>query len=233
MRTVSVLFLSTCCVCATLEAQVARPPDEIAKPRPDLVLKNPRERSPAWVGAIERLRAQPRAGEIQNAGVTAYITDVVSVPDREKAEIQKILADYDAAVLERAAKWEEDLKALRAQYEEKMIELLPDDRREPMRNALKISHDNWITGHDLQAMIERNSIERMKNLPPREKPDREKALAEVRAWLTEQRNLAKKKDEETLRKIRELLTPEEVKRLETFDRDRIVAEPEKKNDEKK
>jgi hypothetical protein len=214
--------------CAESWAQAEKTPEEIARERDQLTKKDPRERSPQWARAIERIRAQPRPGEIQNAGITAYVGDIVAVSEQDKAEIKKVLEAYDAAVLERAAKWEDELKTIRAQYEDKVIALLPAERREAIRNALKLSHDHWGAQYDLEAALQQGSLERFKNMPPKEqKAARDKAREELRTWLEQQKTTAKQTTADVLKKIKELLLPDEAKRLEEFDRDRMVAPPKK------
>jgi hypothetical protein len=226
---------------SALFAENEKPVDDVIKTRSGLVLKNPRERGLEWIGALDRLRAQPRAGEIQNAGVTAYLTDIADVSDEQKAAIQKLLAEYDAAALSQAAKWEESLKALRAQHEAKMLEVLPAERREALGAALKLSHESWVSGCDLRAGLQRGSIERAKKMQQAAAPTddasrvaHEKWLKEQRLllqkWLKEQSAAAAQKDQEVLAKIRGLLLPDEIRRLEACDADRVVAPPAAKPD---
>lgn len=187
------------------------------------------EPSENWIAAIERLRSFPRPGEIVNAGVTAGAADIVKVSPAEEASIDKLVAEYDAAALQKAAKWEDELKALRADYEAKVVAAFPEAKRDTAKKLLDLSHAKWVTPTERDVKFKKEFIEREKafKLATRNKPPEEttEAREEIKTWIHDERAKMAKEDEETIAALKALLTPEEVERLERFNRHRPVPTP--------
>src|SRR5262245_48894297 len=102
-----------------------------------------RSQDPKWLTAIERLRLQPRPGEISNFAITTDIADIYKLTEEQKTKIAALQDAYDAAILQKAQKWEEESKALRAEYEAKLVEALPEEKREQSKKLLDLSHAHW------------------------------------------------------------------------------------------
>jgi len=190
----------------------------------------PAELNAEWLGAVERLRVLPRPGEIKAAGVTANLCSVYELADGDASKCETLAKEYDAALLKLAAKWLEEEKALRAEYEARLVLLLPEAKREAARKALEFSHAHWVTPTDREAGFRKEYSERLTAL--RESRLRisaeefEATGAKLKAWVKGRRAQLTQQDENVLRQIREMLAPDEAARLDQFDRNR----PAKKND---
>jgi hypothetical protein len=182
-----------------------------------------------WIAAIERLRTFPKPGEVANAGVKAGVTDIVKVSEGEAANVDKIVTEYDSAALQLSAKWEQDLKTLRTEYEAKIIAALPEARRDTAKKLLELSHAKWVTPTERDVKFKKEFIEREKafKLETKNKSPEEAAEArdEIKAWIREERAKMAKEDEDTVNALKALLTPEEAANLERFNRHRVVQPP--------
>jgi hypothetical protein len=182
--------------------------------------------TPAMLTAIERLRLTPKAGEIMNSGITAGVADVFDVPEAARGNVDKLVAAYDAEQLKLAEKWESELKALRADYEAKIIAEIPEPRRDTAKKLLDLSHEKALMPIDLEQQFTRELIarsnethERTKNLSPDQQAE---GRALLNQWVREQRNKIATEMANAVDSLREILTPEEVQRLEKFNRHRPV-----------
>ena len=227
-------FWTAALLCALLLPSVVRagtPAKEEPKPKERPAKTRgvePRAQNPLWLAALDRLRDAPQAGEIINVGVTANVADVFDVKDDEKAKIAALQEAYTKALLQKAAKWEDEMKALRADYEAQMAALLPEARRETARKLLDFSHTSWAAAYDWELKFNRDFVARSKEQPKPTTADEQKEVMRVmQAWMASRRDQQKKDEQAVLKTIRDMLTAEEAGRLEKFDRNR-PAEPEKK-----
>lgn len=208
----------------------AEPKEEKEPPKPDdrraPIRMAAREQNPEWVAAMERLRLLPRAGEIKNVGVTANISDIYDLNASEKAGVAKIQEEFEAALIQRAAKWEEEEKALRAEYEQKLIEALPAAKRENSKKILDFSHTQWVGTLDREARLKRETLERAKAQKTAQQTASVDQLregrAEMMAWIREQRSKAAEQDEKDLKAIKALMDSDESARLDQANRNRLV-----------
>ncbi len=226
----------------------AAPPTPIAQPTTPIVpsaakpamppvnsLKPP---SPEWVTLLERLRIQPRAGEINNGTLNASLVEVFGDSPDAKMKSSALSADYEKALLEKAAKWEGELKELRAQYETKMIAELPEAKRATAQKLLDASRAKWTEASSRDAKTRTEFMERMRNGPRVPAPGLKPAVAngqppalpgqpgtDATAWMREQRMNAMKQDEQSINEMRGLLSPEDAARFDAHNRSRPALAP--------
>jgi hypothetical protein len=186
------------------------------------------ERSNEWLIALEKLRILPRPGDIQNAGILANIGDVVETTAEQKAAIAGAMKAYDAALVQKTAQWEADMKALRAEYEAKVLAALPAPRREAAGKALAYSHEQWVTPFEFEAKLRAEYIEKRlagenKDTPPEEIEAHKK---ELQTWIRSQRDKAQEHNKEVVKNLKALLDPKEAERLSEFDKNKeLPAKP--------
>ena len=184
------------------------------------------EQSPEWIGAVERLRLLPRPGEIKTATVTANISALYALTPDESAKYAAAAREYEAALLPLAAKWLEEEKALRAEHEAKLVQLLPEAKRENARKLLEFSHANWVTPTDREAAFRKEYSEKATALRESKMhisaEEYEVARAKMQAWVKESRAKLNQQNQDLLKQIREMLAPEEAARLDQFDKSRPV-----------
>lgn len=185
------------------------------------------QRPEAWLRATERLRHFPRPGEIVNAGIFAHIGDVVETTPEQKAAIVDAIKSYDAALLKKAEAWENDMKALRAEYEAKVIAALPDARRDAAKKTLEYSHAQWTPTLEFEMDLKTKFAQKRNaadapNVPPEEA---EAARKELRAFIKTERQKRVDKDAETTKTLKGMLDAKEVERLSSFDKNREVPVP--------
>ena len=187
------------------------------------------EPTPEWLAAIERLRINPKPGEIENGGLTTGVTEVFELSPAEQQNVDKIVAEYDAELVKKAAKWEEELKAARAEYEAKVIAALPEPKRDAAKKILDFSHAKWTPPLDREQKFKVAFVEREKALREKTKGKTPEEIAdareELRAWVKEERARMTKEDEDLIASLKALLTPEEAQRLDRYNRHRVVAPP--------
>lgn len=184
----------------------------------------PPEHSDDWLEAIERLRSMPRPGEIKNAGVSASIADVYELTPEQKAKVAGINAAFEAELLARAAKWDAEQRALRDDYEARVLLAIPQERRESAKKLLDFSHSKWITPLDRESAFKKEYLRRANELLE----DRAKLSVEelnekrkeMQAWVKAERHRINAQDAEVLKGLRALLSKDELERLEQFDRNR-------------
>ncbi len=202
----------------------------------------PRPQNQEWIAILERLRIQPRAGEINNGTVNASLADIFSDSAEAKTKSSAIAADYEKALLEKAAKWESDIRDLRAQYETKMLAEFPEAKRETAQKFLDMSRTKWSESATRDAKSRAEFLGRMRNgtlpqlpgLKPvatnQQQPNAHATPvgqpgADASTWMREERMKAIKQDEEGVKALRELLATDEAARLDHFTRGRAVIPP--------
>lgn len=182
------------------------------------------EPNPDWLAAVERLRALPLPGEIKNASLAAPIGEVFDVPAENKAKLKDLSAAYDAEALKLAARWESELKALRDAHEAKMIQALPEPRRDAAKKVLDFSHQRWVTPTDREASFRKVYSERVNALREQKSKMSAEEYAEAaekqKSWVKEERARMIQQDEDLLKQLREMLAPDDAKRLDPFNRNR-------------
>jgi hypothetical protein len=182
------------------------------------------EYSDEWLEAVERLRSMPRPGEVKNVTTAASVAELFDLKADEKAKIVEIVAAYESELLKRAAKWEAEQRQLRDEYEAKVIAAMPEARRASTKKLLDFSHSKWVSPLDIESGFKKEYTRRANEL----REDRAKLSVEelsekrkaMQAWVKETRNRINAQNEEVLKDVRELLSPEEAQRLEQFDRHR-------------
>jgi hypothetical protein len=190
----------------------------------------PEERSTEWLIAIEKLRTLPRPGDLQNASVFANIADVIETTPEQKASIVAAMKAYDAAMVQKAAQWESEMKSARAETEAKIVALLPEARRAAAKKALDYSHDQWVTPYDFEARLRADFLKRKEkaddvNVP---KDELEAYRKEFMNWLQTQRQKSREKNADVAKNVKALLDPKEAERLSEFDKNKEVPPPPKK-----
>lgn len=195
------------------------------------------ELTPEWLAAIERLRLSPRPGQVVNAGISAGVADLFEVSAPVSEKIDKVVAAYDAERVKRAAKWNAEMLALRAEYEAKVVAELPEARRETAKKLLEFSHEKWQTPIEREAQFNKDFEEKLKDAREKSKnitPEQHAEQTEIlRVWVRDQRAKLMKEDNDVIEGLRALLTPEEVQRLELFNRHRQAAPQPQPGDIKK
>lgn len=187
------------------------------------------ERSSEWLIALEKLRILPRPGDIQNAGILANIGDVVETTREQKTAIAAAMKAYDAALVQKTAQWEADMKALRADYEAKVLAVLPEARREAAKKALAYSHEQWVTPFEFEAKLRAEYVDKRlatenKDTPPEEIDAHKK---ELQTWIKTQRQKANERNIEVAKNLKAMLDPKEAERLSEFDKNKEVPMPPK------
>lgn len=182
-----------------------------------------RELSTEWLWAIERLRALPKPGEIRTTeGLNAGVTDIYDVQKAELTQIEKALSDYDAALLQKAAKWETEMKELRAEYEAKIVAALPQAKQAEAKKVLDFTHSKWATPSEREGKFKAQFAARAKayHEATKDKSLDEKAEAQeiVSAWVKAERLKMTKEDFDQIDAIKALTTPDIAQRLEKFNR---------------
>lgn len=180
----------------------------------------PAELSPEWLGAVERLRLLPRPGEIKGFGFVANVAAVYGVSAESAAKCEAVQKEYDAALLKLAAKWEQDAKALRAEYEPKLVQALPQEHREPAQKVLNASNAHWMTPYDRETGFRNEFAKRSAEV--RESKLKitaeafEEAKGKLQAWVRETRAKLIQQNEDYLKQLREMLGPDNAARLDNI-----------------
>jgi hypothetical protein len=196
--------------------------DEKPAPAPPPDKLYHREPAAEWLWAIERLRVMPKPGEIRTSeGINTGVTDIYDLKAEETQQIEKVVSDYDAAVLQRVAKWESELKELRAEYEAKVIAALPESKQAEAKKVLDLTHDRWVTTSEREGKYMAKVTakakafrEAIKDKTPDEKQEAQEAMA---AWVKSERAMMRKEDMDLIAMVRALLSPEAAKKLDKFD----------------
>jgi len=186
------------------------------------------EPDPEWLGAVERLRVLPGPGEVKAAGATASLWALYELAPEDTAKCEAIAKEYDAALLKLAAKWLEEEKALRAEHEARLVQLLPEAKRAAARKALEFSHAQWVTPTDREAGFQKEYSEKVREARAHTKLEElEAARSKVKAWVSERRARMAQREEDVLKQVKEMLGPEEAKRLDQFDRSKPAQKSDK------
>jgi hypothetical protein len=197
----------------------------------------PKPPNPEWIALLDRLRVQPRSGEVNNGTLFASLTDLFSESTDVRAKSTALSAEYEKALLEKAVKWESDVKELRTQYEAKMIAELPEAKRLEAQKFLDASRAVWSESNARDAKTRAAFLERMRaGAHPQpvgkavtgQAPVSSAAAqsgAEANTWMRDERMKAMKQDEESVRALRSLVGPEDVARFDRYNRARPAPKP--------
>src|SRR6185295_15142172 len=103
-------------------------------------------------------------------------------------------------------------KALRAEYEAKVLAALPEARRDAAGKVLAYSHEQWVTPFEFEAKLRAEYIDKRlagenKDTPPEEIEAHKK---ELQSWIRTQREKAQARNKEVVNKLRALLDPKEA-----------------------
>src|SRR5262245_62005883 len=92
----------SCVLWLGFAADGAQPKKEKPEPpKPQPAQEDTSENS-EWLQAIERLRSQPKPGDVKCAGLNAQLSDIYVFSDDQKKQVAEIRAAYDAELLKRA-----------------------------------------------------------------------------------------------------------------------------------
>ena len=195
----------------------------------------PHPQNQEWLALLDRLRIQPRAGEINNGTVNATLADIFSDSAEAKTKSSAIAADYEKALFGKSGNWERDILELRSRYETKMLAELPEARREAAQKLLDMSRTKWAEAAARDAAARAEFLERMRNgvRPPipgvksvatnPQLPNAPGTPAippgvDASNWMRGERMKAMKQDEESVKAMRELLAADEATRFDHFNR---------------
>ena len=192
---------------------------EEPKPKPPAAAApTANEPSDAWLAAVERIRAMPLPGEFKNAGLEADLEDVFELNDAAKTEIIKLQSAYSAELLQRAAKWADEEKALRAEYEAKVLQSIPEARRDAAKKALEFSHTSWLPPLERDGNFKKEFSTRVAELRDNRAKlsvdELNEAREKMHAWVRETRDKLAARDEDTIKQLKALLAADEAERLQ-------------------
>jgi hypothetical protein len=209
-----------------LAAAISLAGDEKPIPAPPDKLYH-RELSTDWLWAIERLRILPRPGEIRTTeGLTAGVTDIYELQPAETAQIEKALTEYDAALLQKAAKWETEMKELRAEYEAKVIAALPQTKQVEAKKVLDFTHAKWVTPSEREGKFRNEFAARAKAFREATKDksleDKADGQETIARWVKAERAKLRKEDVDLIYAVRACLSPDAAEKLDKFDRYKLA-----------
>lgn len=226
------LAIFTVFVCAEETAPSPKPPPESAAfpvPKPFAPPVSPtRPPNQDFVASLERMRNQPRAGEFSNGNFASPLVDIFSDSPDARAKVSALQTEYEKALVERASRWEGELRELRAQYDARIVAQLPEDRREQASKFADNSRQKWTECNLRDSATRADFLERLRKNPrtptqaPRQPGTNPAAVpnipgqpnSEASEWLTGERSKAAKQDELFLKSLRELLTSEEASKFD-------------------
>jgi len=218
---------------APTPAPAANPPvtAPAATPADRFERRPPRWQDATWLGQMDRLRSHPRAGDIQNGPLSASVVDVFELDEASRAKVKQIMDEYDAAIIEQARRWNKEAEGLRAEFEQRLTEAVPEARRDAARKVLDFSHRNWSSSFEQEEQYKKEYAEKRKAADAElarngNEPDRRKEIQQqMSAWVQQRRKTLSDPDRETIKQLREMLSPEEAARLERYDRSRPIMVP--------
>jgi len=199
----------------------------------------PKPPNPEWIALLDRLKIQPRPGELAIGSFNASLTDVFAPEPDARTPAAKLLSDYQKDLLEKAQRFENELKALRAEYDAKIVATLPEARRESAQNFLELGRARSADAAVRDAKIRAGFLEKLRQGAAPQPSNSKLAIAaqpgvasgptqpgaEASAWMREERVKAARQDDETAAALRETLNPEEAARFDRFNRFRPAIPP--------
>jgi hypothetical protein len=192
----------------------------------------PRWQDAEWLGQIDQLRSHPRAGDIHNGPLNANVAEVFEMDDETRKKVKQVMAEYDQAVLDQARRWSKEVETLRADYERKLVEAVPEARREVTRKVLDFSHRNWSSSFQREEQFKKEYKEKsvaiekeLAGVGEDQQDKRREMRQKMSAWVAERRKTLSDPDREAIKQLKAMLTPEEVARLDKFDRSRPIVAP--------
>lgn len=117
-----------------VEREAVRPPTRSALPQRPRVEQE-------WLRARRRLETELRPGELRFGSIRFAIEDLYELNAEEREKIYGLLAEYDKQLAARAAKWLEELRAVRDAYEKKVIGVLPGDKHKQAGDIMRLAGD--------------------------------------------------------------------------------------------
>jgi hypothetical protein len=183
-----------------------------------------------WSALLERLRLQPRAGEINNGPLNARLADIFTDSGEVRSQATALQAEYEKELLERGAKWDSELKDLRAQYEEKIVSRLPEPKREAAKKFLEASRAKWTEAAERDAKMRSEFMDRMRTAArlsaatrlsgtqPATGVQQANPSADASAWMKDARTKATQQDSENVLALRSLLEKDDVERFDRYNR---------------
>lgn len=193
-----------------------------------------------WAALLERLRLQPRAGDLNNGALMARLSDIFCDSGESKFKAIALQTEYDRALLERGMKWENELKELRAQFEERIIQECPEAKRESAKKLLDASRAKWAEAGEREAKIRAEFMDRMRmgvQAASATKPSPGNSNAapgpirpvnptsEASNWMKDERAKSAALDAETVQALRALLSKEDAEKLDHNNRMRPAMLP--------
>ena len=197
---------------------VAAPPASAQRPMMPFPPGFGRSQNPDWDNAVERLRAFPAPGELSNDRLQASVADVFALTPEQKSAVAALTKDYEKALLEKASKLEQEMKALRDEQEAKIVALLPADKRDSAKKALEFSHAHWMPRTERDAAQRKESMAAQQDLM--KVPVAERG-AKMQEWNRAARAKQDAEAEETVKAIK----AEDAERLDKANRMRMPAMP--------
>jgi hypothetical protein len=156
------------------------------------------------------------------------VVDIFSDSADAKAKTLAIQGEYEKALLERGAKWEVELKELRNRFEERVLQEVPEAKRESAGKLLAASRAAWASAAERDAKTRAEFLQKMRSgtqpIPPRPgiatpaAPSNPQADASI--WMRDERAKAVKQDADSVLQMRALLEKEDAGRFDRFDRSR-------------
>ncbi len=208
------------------------PPAPTVNPQrqpPQLPVNPLRPPNQEFVSALDRIRMQPRAGEVSNGMFSSPLADVFTDSAETKMKVSSVMAEYERALVEQAKKWEKELSDLRAQYDAKIVAELPEARRDAVNKFLSMSREKWSESNARDAATRTEFLERMRKAATAAGPIRgtgpgtpSNAGSE---WLAEERTKNANLEDQAVQKMRELLAPDEAARFDRRVRVRPAPRP--------
>jgi len=171
---------------------------------------------------------------LTNGSFVARITDIFSDAGETRLKTSAIQTEYDKALVDKLSKLEGELKELRAQFEDRIIQELPEAKRETAKKLLETSRTKWAEAGERDSKMRGDFLEHMraaaqaananraKGVPSPTQPKPNGVPDEAQTWLRDERAKATIQDSETILGLRALLPPEDATRFDRYNRSRVA-----------
>lgn len=235
------LGLSGSLIAENQETPPAQPPADPAPATPPApkvpaqpaapVRRPPRWQDAQWLGQMDRLRSHPRAGDIQTGTISANVVDVFEMDDQTREKAKKIMDEYDIAITEQARRWNKEAEGLRAEFEQRLTEVIPEARRDTAKKVLDFSHRNWSSSFEKEEQFKKEYAEQSAAMDKElakigNDEDKRKELRQrLSGWVAQHRKAMSDPDRDAIKQLREMMSPEEAARMDQYDRARPIQAP--------